>query len=227
MPATPTFEMQHFFDIAFTPSVIERQRAHGSFEHYGAQNGPWPTPAGLSHDEQLFLTERDSFYLSSVGEDGWPYVQHRGGPIGFVTVLGPTRIAWAERLGNRQFVTAGHIDADDRVALIAVDYPNRRRLKLYGHATYVTHPTAEQVAALNHSNGRLDAIVYVDVVATDWNCPKHITPRYTADEVRALRDPLTRRVAELEAQLADLRAGKPDGERPTRKSRTAPAKIQR
>jgi len=198
--------MQHFFDIAFTPAVIEHQRRRGRPIADAVGDERWPAPAGLDDDEQQFLAERDSFYLASVGDDGWPYVQHRGGPPGFVKVLSPTRIAWAERPGNRQYITAGHLDADDRVALISVDYPTRRRLKLYGRARYTGDPTEAQIAELGDSEGRIDGIVHVDVVATSWNCPKHITPRYTADQVRAMSDPLTRRIAELEAELAAVRA---------------------
>lgn len=198
--------MKHFFDIAFTDSVLEQQRRRGSFDHYGAGVGHFPAPARLGPDERQFLAERDSFYLASAGEDGWPYVQHRGGPPGFVTVLDDTHIAWAERLGNRQYITAGHLGADGRVAMIAVDYPNRQRLKLYGHAIYETSPTSEQLAAIANSDGRIDGIVVVEVVATDWNCPKHITPRYTADQIQAVTSHLTTRIAELEQELERVRA---------------------
>jgi hypothetical protein len=198
--------MQHFFDIAFTPGVRARQRAHGSIGHYPAGHA---VPPDLGTDEAAFLTERDSVYVASVGEDGWPYVQHRGGHAGFIRLLGPSTIGWLERPGNRQYVTAGHLDADSRIALIAVDYPSRRRLKVYGRATYHSSPPPHLLEAFGDDIGRIDGVVTVDVVATDWNCPKFITPRYTADEIRAAVEPLNVRIRQLEAELATVRAEAP------------------
>ena len=126
--------MHDFLDLALTPSVVEHQRRHGRALGDRRPAGPHPRPGGLDPDEVEFLRQRDSFYLASVAEDGWPYVQHRGGAPGFVAVLGPSRIAWAEQPGNRQYLTAGHLETDDRVAVIAVDYPTRPRLKVLGHA---------------------------------------------------------------------------------------------
>lgn len=191
--------MQHFFDIAFTPAVRARQQAHGSIDHYTAD---WPQPAALGDAEATFLAERDSVYLASVGEDGWPYVQHRGGARGFIRILGPSRIGWIEQAGNRQYVTAGHLDANPRIALIAVDYPTRRRLKLLGRATFEASPSADLLALFGTELGRMEALVTVDVEATDWNCPKHITPRFTEDEIHAATEPLRARIRELEAALA-------------------------
>jgi predicted pyridoxine 5'-phosphate oxidase superfamily flavin-nucleotide-binding protein len=118
-------------------------------------------------------------------------------------VLDRTHLAWADRTGNRQYITAGNLDRDDRVAIIAVDYPNRTRLKLLGHARFDPEPdpaTLEQLGI----DGRLEGLVTVEVVAFDWNCPKFITPRYTADEVRAATEPLRARIAELESVVASL-----------------------
>lgn len=164
-----------------------------------------PPPRGLGPEEAAFLTERDSFYVASVGEGGWPYVQHRGGPAGFLHVLDPTHLGWTERPGNRQFVSAGNLDHDDRIALIAVDYPNRRRLKLLGHARWDTDPEPDHVAALG-STGRLEGLVTVEVSAFDWNCAKFITPRYTAEQVRELTGALAARIRDLEADIARLRS---------------------
>ncbi|NUS94652.1 MAG: pyridoxamine 5'-phosphate oxidase family protein [Nocardia sp.] len=151
--------------------------------------------------EAEFLQRRDSFYIASTGSNGWPYVQHRGGPAGFVKVVGPTRLVWGESLGNRQYITAGHLDADDRVAIIAVDYPNRKRLKVLGHARFDPDPAPDLLEQLE-INGRLEGILTVEVVAFDWNCPKFITPRFTADEVRAATEPLRERISRLESELA-------------------------
>jgi predicted pyridoxine 5'-phosphate oxidase superfamily flavin-nucleotide-binding protein len=193
--------VDHFGDIAFTPSVQLHQARRGSRDTYKQMTEASPPPLGLGPDEAAFLAERDSFYLATVGEGGWPYVQHRGGPAGFVHILDATHLAWVERAGNRQFVTAGNLDHDDRVALIAVDYPNRQRLKVLGHARWSADPDPDIGVALGIT-GRLEGLVTVEVAAFDWNCPKYITPRYTAEQVRDVTGALTARIADLEAQLA-------------------------
>lgn len=188
--------MRHFLDIQADAKSLDRQRRRGSFDGYAAMR----TDAAhdeLDASEVAFLNSRDSFYLASVSADGWPYVQHRGGPVGFVQVIDGRRLVWAERLGNRQFLTAGHIDGDDRVALIAVDYPTRTRLKVLGHARWESDPTSERLEALG-IGGRLEGLMTVDVIATEWNCPKYITERYTADHVATIVEPLRRRIEELE-----------------------------
>jgi len=192
--------MERYHDLVFGEASIQRQEARGSRAVYGAMADD-PPPDRLGPDEVAFLTERDSFYLSSVGPNGWPYVQHRGGPAGFVRVVGPTSLRWADRVGNRQYVSAGNLDHDDRVAIIAVDYALRRRLKLLGHATFDADPSDEVVESLGVTS-RVEGVVTVDVVAFEWNCPKFITPRFTEAEVVAATEPLRRRIDELEAQLA-------------------------
>jgi hypothetical protein len=192
--------MQNYFDVTFTPTVEAEQKRHGSFAQYAAPQRR-DAPEGLGHDEIAFLGERDSFYLASTSESGWPYVQHRGGPAGFVHVLDADHIAWFERPGSRQYLTAGNLSHDNRVAIIAIDYPNRRRLKLLGFARYDREPDATVVERFGDT-ARQDGLVVVEVVAFSWNCPKHITPRYTAEEVRAAVQPLTDRIAALEAELA-------------------------
>ena len=196
--------MEHFGTIAFGRSSQEHQRRRGSYASYRSMlDGP--APAGLGTFETEFLTARDSFYLSSVGEDGWPYVQHRGGPAGFLKVIDATHIAWADRAGNRQYITAGNVDQDDRIAIIAVDYPNRTRIKLLGHARFDPSPDPALLEQLG-IDGRLEGLVTVEVTAVDWNCPKFITPRFTADEIRAATTPLADRISVLETELAALRA---------------------
>ena len=197
--------MQTFGDIAFSLSVQRHQRRRGSLDGYQNEKGR-PAPGGLGPDEVAFLAERDSFYFASVGEAGWPYVQHRGGPAGFLRVKSPTQLAWAERSGNRQFVTAGNLDHDDRVSLIAVDYPSRQRLKVLGHARWDPEPSAELLTGVG-STGRIEGLVTVEVTAFDWNCPKYITPRYTEEQVAAFTAHLTRRIADLEEQLAPIAEG--------------------
>lgn len=191
--------MENYLDLAVGTDAIKHQQRRGSRDAYQVM-AETPAPAGLSRDEAEFLTARDSFYMASSGEEGWPYVQHRGGPPGFVRVIDATHIAWAERSGNRQFISAGNLDHDDRVSIIAVDYPNRQRLKLYGHARFDPTPGTDELTALG-VDGRIEGVMNVEVVAFAWNRPKYITPRYTADEVRAVVEPLQQRIIELEQQL--------------------------
>ncbi|WP_280396689.1 pyridoxamine 5'-phosphate oxidase family protein [Nocardia carnea] len=197
--------MEHFFALTFGAEEQAHQRRKGSFDRYEHALSAAPVPTGLGAAEAEFLQRRDSFYIASTGANGWPYVQHRGGPPGFVNVTGPTQLVWAESTGNRQFITAGHLDHDDRVAIIAVDYPNRKRLKILGHARFDPDPAPEVLERL-HPAGRLEGIMTVEVVAFDWNCPKYITPRFTVDEMRAATAPLRERIDRLEAELAAHRA---------------------
>ena len=128
-------------------------------------------------------------------------MQHRGGPAGFLKVLDRTHLAWADRAGNRQYITAGNLDRDDRVAIIAVDYANRARLKLLGHARFEPEPDPQTLEQLD-IDGRLEGLVTVEIVAFDWNCQRFITPRFTEEEVRAATEPLRARIAALEAVIA-------------------------
>lgn len=178
----PMNPMEDFLDIAQTPAVLALQEQRGSLGLYDTSG---PNPEALSADEVGLITSRDSFYMATVNEDGWPYVQHRGGDIGFVRVLGPTTIGWVERTGNRQYLGTGNLTADGRVALIMVDYPSRSRLKLLGRATYHPDPSPELLERLGGTDVRNDGALTIEVVATNWNCPKFITPRFTRDQIEA------------------------------------------
>ena len=156
----------------------------------------------FSEKEIAFLERRDSFYMASVTADGWPYVQHRGGPAGFVKVLGPQRIAFADYPGNRQYISLGNVATDDRVALFFMDYPARRRLKLIGHARMVP----AQEAMIAPAEGAEQALI-VDVVGFDWNCPQYITQRFSLAELGPEIDALREENATLRAELARLRKG--------------------
>lgn len=179
-----------FADITFTDSVkaaqeIVRSRAHN--ERLQAHAGPNDK---LDHKEAEFIAQRDSFYLASVSETGWPYVQHRGGPCGFLKVIGPRRIAYADFRGNAQMISVGNVSKDDRCSLILMDYPNRRRLKLLGHmrverAGDVSAEIIKQVELPDY-RALVERVVTIDVEAFDWNCPQHITRRYTELEITAL-----------------------------------------
>ena len=200
---------QSFADIAFTPGVQALQRKHGSRAQY-ARMQQHAGPAVLGAREREFLAAADTFHLATVGETGWPYVQHRGGPRGFVRVLSPTTIAFADFRGNLQYISTGNVVHDDRAALIVVDYANRRRLKLLGHLRFVDADVADRALAaavdLPGYRATVERIAVVDIVALDWNCPQHITPRFTAAEVDLRTRPLEARIAALEAELRVLRS---------------------
>ena len=202
--------MRHrFADLTFTPAVQAEQSRRGSRAAYAAasaSNSDGATADLLEEREFAFIEGRDSFYLASVSESGWPYVQHRGGPVGFVRRLDERTIGWAEYVGNRQYVSAGNTAADDRVAMIFVDYPHRERLKILGHLRSYDakeRPDLTPRLGIGHYKARLERFVVVTVEAFDWNCPQHITPRYTLAEIEKLVAPLHVRIAELEAQLSE------------------------
>lgn len=197
--------MKKYFDIAFTPSVADLQTLKGAREHYAQAADTWPVPTGLDAHELAHIQAADSFYMASVSDTEWPYVQHRGGLPGFVSVIDDRTIGWVERTGNRQYISAGNIAANNKVAIIIVDYPARTRLKLYGRATHHLEPSPGLLNELGGNGIRRDGAITVDVVSYDWNCPKFITPRFTLEHVEALTDPLQQRIRELETELEGLR----------------------
>jgi predicted pyridoxine 5'-phosphate oxidase superfamily flavin-nucleotide-binding protein len=201
---------QKYADIAFTPSVRTVQDAQRGRRRVGLQPDPATPDDLLGEDESTFISARDSFYMATVSETGWPYVQHRGGPMGFIKVLDRQRIAFADYRGNRQYVSVGNLSKDDRVALILVDYPARARLKLLGHVTLVT--TDDEALLQQLTNPQYGATVerafVIHVSGYDWNCPQHITPRFTIAQVEQATESLRERVRMLEAELRTLRAHK-------------------
>ena len=194
-----------FAEIAFTPTVKKIQEQQGSRASYvRLETLPEAANHVLTEAEAGFIGARDSFYMATVGETGWPYVQHRGGPAGFVRVLDEHTIGFADFRGNRQYVSVGNLTTDDRVSLFFMDYPNRRRLKLFGRARMAGLEDRALLSRLELPDyrARVERGMLIDVEGFDWNCPQHITERFTLDEIRALSAPLTARIAELEAELA-------------------------
>ncbi len=196
-----------YLDLMVTDSVRRAQK-----QHYGrAVNIPGASQRDpLGQDEAEFIMARDSFYLGSINETGWPYIQHRGGPLGFLRVVNETTLAFADYKGNRQLLTTGNVSANDRVALFLMDYPNRTRLKILGHARVEdarAHPELVAQLADPTMQSSVERLVFIDVVSFDWNCPKYITPRYSLEEVEELAGPLRTRIAELESELHAARAG--------------------
>ena len=178
-----------FAEIAFTDSVKAAQSRYGTRKANTGFEFDEERRDRLNEHEIAFLAERDSFYMGSVGENGWPYVQHRGGPKGFLKVLDEKTIGFADFKGNKQYVSVGNVNANDRVSLFVMDYPNRRRLKLWARARIV-HPDEdpELVARLEVPGyrGRVERGIIMTIEGVDWNCPQHITPRYTKAEVEGL-----------------------------------------
>jgi uncharacterized protein len=201
--------MSHrYADIAFTASVREHQTRRGAAdrnERLRALGGPNDR---LGPAEAEFIGARDSFYLASVSESGWPYVQHRGGPKGFLRVLDDKTLGFADFRGNAQFVSVGNLQHDDRVSLILMDYPAKQRLKLFGRAKMVEETDDPAlVSRLEDADyrARVERALVISVEAFDWNCPQHITARFTEEEVGAVVEPLRLRIHDLETQMLRLR----------------------
>ncbi|GAB5449175.1 pyridoxamine 5'-phosphate oxidase family protein [Gymnodinialimonas sp.] len=190
----------------FTPRVRVEQDRVGMGERY-AKTYENRLRDPLDADARAFIETRETFYMASVSETGWPYVQHRGGPLGFLKVLGPERIGFADYVGNKQFISKGNIAGDARVSLILMDYPRRARLKLIGHATVEEAADNPALTDMLQTEGAAPAerLITIDLTAIDWNCPKYITPRLTEPEINAALapklKPLTDHIAALEARL--------------------------
>ena len=197
-----------YFQLVLTPAV-----QHAQDQYFGKPQIAEDAPEAdaLTPDEAAFIAARDSFYLATVSEIGWPYIQHRGGPPGFLKVLGPHLIGFADFKGNRQLVSTGNLGGSDRVALFLMDYPQRTRLKLLGRARVLDageHPELANQLAPEPLRRKVERLFLIQVIAYDWNCPQYITPRFTAAEVETQTAPLKARIAELEARLGgrDTRA---------------------
>lgn len=178
-----------FAKISFTPDVQAIQAEMGSRAAYRPAELGEIEEEGLGIVEQAFIAERDSFYQATVSQTGWPYVQHRGGPAGFLKVLDDRTIGYADFSGNRQYISAGNLRGDDRVSLLLMDYPQRRRLKIWGRARAVDDTNEPELLAKLESpdyRAPVERGIVIQVEAFDWNCPKYITPRYSQNEVEAL-----------------------------------------
>ena len=191
----------HYLHHMSSAPVREAQaRFHGR-----AAAVPPPGLDQLGEDEITFIGERDSFYLATVSPTGWPYIQHRGGEAGFLKVLSPSRLAFADFRGNRQLPSTGHVEADSRVSLFLMDYPQRIRLKILGRAKMLDareHPAQVDAIAGPKFGPRTERLFLIDVVSFDWNCPQYITPRFTSAEVESAVAGLRARIKELETALA-------------------------
>ncbi|QDL94351.1 pyridoxamine 5-phosphate oxidase (plasmid) [Paroceanicella profunda] len=200
-----------FLDIAATPAVRAVQAEMGVARQWETA-GKDRASDRFTAAEEAFIAQRDSFYIGSVSETGWPYVQHRGGPAGFLKLVDDRTLGFADYRGNRQYISTGNVTANSRACLILVDYPRRARLKIYAHVE-VLAPGAEPEFAARLADAaygaKTERLFRLRLAAFDWNCPQHITPRFTEQEVARAVRPLHERIAALEAELAALRA-RPD-----------------
>ena len=184
---------RQFAKLAFTALVKEQQELHGSRRQYQRVEEVGEAGIRLGEDEREFIEARDGFYMASVSETGWPYVQFRGGPKGFLHVLDDQTLGFADLRGNKQYISVGNLHHDDRVALFLMDYVRQQRLKILGR-TKILEGTAEAnelISKLRTSerNALPERAFVIHVEAFDWNCPQHITPRYTEEEFRDILAP--------------------------------------
>ena len=198
----------NFGSLVFTPVVKSLQEKYGSRRRYARMEEGGPSTDRLGPDESEFIEARDSFYMATMGSTGWPYVQHRGGPKGFLKVIDDHTLAFADFRGNKQYISTGNLATDDRVALIMVDYPRQARLKILGRAEVFegerARPWIDQLSKPEDAVPVERAYV-VKVEGFDWNCPKYITPRFTEEEIREALGPFERRLQELEKENKELR----------------------
>jgi len=197
----------NFGSLVFTPVVKALQEKHGSRRRYARTEGD-ASADSLGPEESAFIAERDSFYMATIGATGWPYVQHRGGPKGFLKVIDDSTLAFADFRGNKQFISTGNLATDNRAALIMVDYPRQERLKILGRTEILEgEPAREWIERLREPGYKavIERVYVIRVEAFDWNCPQHITPRFTAEQIQEALAPFERRLQDLELENKRLR----------------------
>lgn len=200
--------LHKWLQLASTPSVKEARARYGGAAQYARLVGTLD-PDGPVRNERLgevektFIGERDGFYLASVSETGWPYVQYRGGPAGFLRVLDDRTLGFADFRGNRQYVTTGNVAADDRVSLFLMDYAHQRRLKIFGHlrmADATADPKLDETVSTPGYAAVIERAAVIQIEAFDWNCPQHIEPRFTQEEFESALAPLREEIESLRAE---------------------------
>jgi predicted pyridoxine 5'-phosphate oxidase superfamily flavin-nucleotide-binding protein len=196
-----------YLEIATTPSVRAAQAANGSGVYWSAFSGD-RTSDRLSSDAMEFIAQRDSFYMATVSETGWPYIQHRGGPAGFLRVLDDRTLAFADFRGNRQYITLGNLAKNDRVSLFLMDYANRARLKIYARSEVrdlTADPDLAKSLIMPGYKAKAERALVFHLEAFDWNCSQHITRRFSASDVEAAASALRQRIQNLEQENKMLR----------------------
>jgi predicted pyridoxine 5'-phosphate oxidase superfamily flavin-nucleotide-binding protein len=198
---------KNFAEIAFTDAVKELQEKHGSRKGYERME-KFNVVDGLTESEMSFVQNRDSFYLASIGAKEFPYVQHRGGPKGFLKVLDSKRLGFIDFTGNKQYVSVGNMETNKNVSLIMIDYPTRTRLKVFAKAEVVElkdNPELYDSLDLNDYKFRAERMMVFHIEAYDWNCPQHIIPRYTVDEINEAFLPQQEYIKKLEEEIKQLK----------------------
>lgn len=198
-----------FFDLTFTKSVKKAQERYGSRRTYSRFEGGPPDFTGIGDVEADFIEARDGFYMASVNSDGQPYIQFRGGPSGFLKVLDEKTLAFADFRGNMQYISVGNLNENKKAALFLMDYPNQTRLKILANAEVIDaadDPDLITKLAMPDHKAKIERAIVLTVEALDWNCPQHITPRYTMDEVKQIIAPISAHIERLEKELEELKA---------------------
>ncbi|HTD57111.1 MAG TPA: pyridoxamine 5'-phosphate oxidase family protein [Silvibacterium sp.] len=200
---------RRFAELAFTSLVKEQQRKHGSRYLYERAERSDNSDDRLGPYEQQFISERDGFYMASVSETGWPYIQYRGGSKGFLRVLDDRTLGYADLRGNKQYISMGNLEHDNRIALVFMDYARQQRLKILGRAEVHEGDEAAQRLmpdlVVPQEKTPSERAVLIHVEGFDWNCPQHITPRYTLQELEEALAPMRRRLEALEAENERLK----------------------
>lgn len=201
--------MSHkFYDLTFTPAVKAAQEHYGTRRSYARFEGGEPEFDSLTDAEIDFIGERDGFYMATVGDGEQPYIQFRGGPKGFLKVLDDKTLGFADFRGNRQYISVGNLATHKKAALILMDHAAQRRLKILVQVEVkdaADDPeTIAQLTMLGYK-AKVERAMILHVEAFDWNCPQHITPRYTMDEIRAMTAPLHEHIEKLEAEIEKLK----------------------
>ncbi|WP_034045525.1 pyridoxamine 5'-phosphate oxidase family protein [Wocania ichthyoenteri] len=198
---------KNFAEIAFTEAVKKLQEKHGSRKSYERME-KFDVVNGLTSGETTFIQNRDSFYLASIGVKEFPYIQHRGGPKGFIKIIDSKRLGFIDFTGNKQYVSVGNITTNNNVSLIMIDYPTRTRLKIFAKAEIVElndNPQLYDKLDLADYKFRPELMMVFHIEAYDWNCPQHITPRYTVEEINHAFLPQQDYISKLEAELKELK----------------------
>jgi predicted pyridoxine 5'-phosphate oxidase superfamily flavin-nucleotide-binding protein len=195
-----------FSNLTFTPDVAEVQREMGSRKANEMLNQHAPANDSFGPDERTFIAARDGFYISTVSETGWPYIQFRGGPIGFLHLIDDRSLAYADITGNRQYITTGNLRSNRHAALFLMDYPHQTRLKILGNVeVFPWNKAPDWKSQLKiPPRGKPERAILIHLAAFDWNCPQNIPQRWTIEELQQM--PLFQHIAELETQVKDLRA---------------------
>ena len=197
-----------FFELIFTPSANAAQERYGSRGNYARFETGESDFSGMTEAEIEFIHARDGFYLATVGESGQPYIQYRGGPLGFLKVLDSSTLGFADFRGNLQYISVGNLSQNDKAALFLMDYANRQRLKILARVEVKdSQEVPELIEKLTVPDypGRIERAMILHIEAFDWNCQQHITPRYTAEEIQTLIAPLHERIEKFEAENRRLR----------------------